>query len=235
MKKYLFIAAAVTALLIGATANAQTQINQALWNSGAGSITKSGSYILTSNITATTSIYGFNISASNVTLNLNGFTITGAASCSMSGCTALNNSYYGVYVQSGYTGITIENGSIANFYYGVYAANSNIHDLGISNCQAAIWANYSIIRHNVISNCDGWTIYDTGGTISDNALTNITYGIAGTDSSITNNTVVGAQQYGMSAFNSFVSGNTLVGNATDLSLGNNSVSNKNNACTAGAC
>ncbi len=59
---------------------------------------------------------GFFIEADNITLNLNGHTITGSYSGPLP--------YYGVLV-SGHSGVTIKNGTIQGFVYGVALVNSN--------------------------------------------------------------------------------------------------------------
>ncbi len=76
-------------------------------------ITQSGSYYLTGNIEATGSRGGVAILADNVTLDLNGFTINGAATTGFpSGVTPAN---------SARRGLVVRNGSINNFPgYGIF-------------------------------------------------------------------------------------------------------------------
>jgi parallel beta-helix repeat protein len=60
---------------------------------------------------------GFIIEADNITLNLNGHTITGSYS-------AIPNPEFGIYV-NGHTGVTIKNGTVQGFVFGVVLDNAN--------------------------------------------------------------------------------------------------------------
>ncbi len=238
MKKFLFIALAAAALIFGAVANAQTQINQANISSFPVVITKPGSYILTSNLNVTsTTSNAINIQASNVTLNLNGFSITGPNSCNATSCSG-NVSGYGIYASSAYTGTTVENGAVSGFYFDVLLFNGNIHDLALSSSIICLYAFNSTIRHNLVTYCPTYGVYTQFSTVTENSFTLNGTGLYAVNSSVFNNSAAN-NTYGI-ALSSGVAGanisasNTAPSNA-DLNLANNALSTKTNACSSGAC
>jgi hypothetical protein len=90
-------------------------------------ITASGSYYLTTNLYAATGT-GITISNNSVTVDLNGFALTGGAS-----------SAYGVYVPASQTNVTVRNGSIIGWQEGVVVFQNNsraivFERLAVSNC-----------------------------------------------------------------------------------------------------
>ena len=92
-------------------------------------ITASGYYYLTRNLTGSTGDAGITISASDVTLDLKGFSLRG-----------MGGSLDGVQVATGAANITIRNGAISYwggsgivFSFPTLATGSNIHDLHVSN------------------------------------------------------------------------------------------------------
>ncbi len=102
-------------------ADGQTLINQATVTAAGGfpyTISQSGSYKLSGNLVNPVFTNGIVIAASNVTLDLNGFTIS---------CTGAPANFetivYGITAQSsGLSGITIRNGSIRGFWSPIGAA-----------------------------------------------------------------------------------------------------------------
>ena len=104
--------AALTVLSFAASAGAvdgTIEINQAKVNAAGGfpyTISNTGSYRLTGNLTVPASTNGIIVSADNVTIDLNGFSIVGPGgpSTTPSGISAL-----------GFAGITVENGSVSGF------------------------------------------------------------------------------------------------------------------------
>jgi hypothetical protein len=255
MKKILFVLAAFAALLFGAMANAQTQINQANISSFPYVITQPGSYILTSNITVsvpgTTAIF---IQANNVVLNLNGYSVSGPLTCTGSSCnsTSAAAGVYGIAANA-----TIENGSISGFYYGAEVFSGSIRELQFSSCvyciyaynaairhntiigsaQNAIYAFYSNVGDNTISQAYGTGIYGSYSSIINNSVYQTTGGgLEGVNSSVVNNTVGNSSTWGIVLYGGYAGGNTSMNNTTsDLNLYSYAVSTKNNACTKGAC
>ncbi|HEY1851542.1 MAG TPA: hypothetical protein VGG60_11000, partial [Candidatus Binataceae bacterium] len=102
----LVICAGLATLLIGmswGSAHAQTKLVKPA-NGGTLKITKSGSYFLAANYISTLPFSSIiSISANNVTINLNGFTISD---------TAIGNTAPAISTTSGISGVTIVNGTI---------------------------------------------------------------------------------------------------------------------------
>jgi parallel beta-helix repeat protein len=160
-------------------------------------ITQPGSYYLTTNVVGVSSLHGINISANNVTLDLNGFSLQGSSSA-----------YDAIYIHASYTNVTVRNGNISGwsnasstYGYGVecYANNVILERLNVSANRYGIYLDSSgVVRdcncHNnaatgiyvvtgKVSGCEALNnaaigIYVVAGTVSDcDALTNASYGI----------------------------------------------------------
>jgi hypothetical protein len=232
VKKFLTIAAALAALILGTIASAQTQINQTNISSFPYNITQPGSYILTSNLTVTSAnTSAIIINSSNVTVNLNGFTISGPLQCSASSCTS---SWTSFGVEGSGNNITIHDGNINGFYAGASAWSGRIENLNVYSCQYGISATYATIRHNVAWNIASMGIYSSSGSVSENQVYNSNFAYQGYNTSFTNNTATNNSE-GLYMSGGTASGNSLVSNPTDIYLGNNAVTTKTNYCTKGAC
>ncbi len=86
------------------------------------SIHQSGSYYLTENV-ATSAMYGFFITADNVSIDLMGFTVTSSS-----------GGDYGVRLDGVRKNIKISNGTFDGFgYYGIYNSYSSSQNIGIKN------------------------------------------------------------------------------------------------------
>lgn len=130
------------------------------------SIDEPGSYVLTSNLTtaalddptATTAIV---VSADNVTLDMNGFSISGPTVCSCSTATSCTptGTAGGIEVSSlAVSGLTVFNGSIAGMPdRGVQAGrNARIYQLTVSgNGNTGATAGANSLFERVISTCNG--------------------------------------------------------------------------------
>jgi hypothetical protein len=68
-------------------------------------LTNSGSYYLTTNLTASAGQTGITVAANNITLDLNGWTLTGSGV----------NSGHGVYQSSAYRELSVFNGKVVNW------------------------------------------------------------------------------------------------------------------------
>jgi hypothetical protein len=234
MKKIIFALAVAFATLCCQQLAAQTQINQTGISSFPYTITKPGSYILTSNINAGTALYAFLVEANNVTLNLNGFTVSGAVVCSPSSCNT-NNNTFGIYSFSSYTNTTVENGTVTGFNNGVNINEGTIHDLTVTSAYDCIAGYYVNIHNNFTFSCVNFGIYDEFGTIKDNTVSSgANFGIYGNSATIVNNNVAHITNYGIYAETGMVQGNSTMYSGTDLTLLYSAVSNAN-ACSAGAC
>jgi hypothetical protein len=118
----------------------------------------SGSYYLTSNVTISISDHGIAVTGSNVTIDLNGFTLTGPGSGSTSG----------IYLNGGVSNVTITNGTIRNW------GSHGINALGNPNLHAE--------KLRVISNSGNGIAADVNAEIVNCvAESNVGVGIQGTD------------------------------------------------------
>lgn len=91
-------------------------------------ITATGAYKLTSNITAPSTV-GISVTASGVTLDLGGFTISGPISCSGTPLACTPSAPYGpggIQVSSVYEGVRIRNGTVKGFGSGISTGRSNV-------------------------------------------------------------------------------------------------------------
>lgn len=140
-------------------------------------ITQPGSYYLTGNITGDSLKSGIAISASDVTLDLNGFELAGG-----------NNPLTGIYVGTqGLSHVTIRNGSLRNWIGGVELGgigsvnNSTVSDLrvgGITGGSGISVGPGAIVERCSVINCTGnGIIAANGGLISDCTAANNGRGI----------------------------------------------------------
>ncbi len=120
-------------------------------------ITAPGSYYVTANLTGVSGQSGITINADNVTLDLNGFTLTGGIGT-------------GSGIISTKQRIRIRNGNICNWAgHGIWLATSNFacieHVIIYSNTVYGIIAN----EHTVINNCQAYNNGDAGFKVGNNS------------------------------------------------------------------
>ena len=145
----------------------QMEPRTAITNSGFVLISKPGTYYLTTNITVSTGD-GIDIYASNVVLNLNGFTISSTASPANG---------IGIWVSSGMANVRIENGfvtgSVTNnnsnvfsgngFQYGVLTGTSATENLVVSHVSVSGVSDEGIyLNMGNSSMADSCTAYSVG-------------------------------------------------------------------------
>ena len=132
---------------------------------------------------------GVLVGKSGITINLNGHTITGPTS----------GTNYGVY-DDGYARVTIENGTVQNFYDAVHVESSSqskilkIKAHGAQNAGIAYWYSLDgVIDHSGASHNSTYGIYLYENTnvsaTNSTATNNSTYGVYDYDSSATHNHV----------------------------------------------
>jgi len=121
-------------------------------------IASSGSYYLTTNIIGVAGEQGIEISANNVSLDLNGFSVTGAST-----------SYSGISILAGVSNSVVRNGIISgwgNLYTDLFSSGYNVafEDLIISGAHVGIqcFGNGGIIRNCTVSACNQYGIYLAG-------------------------------------------------------------------------
>jgi len=117
-------------------------------------ISQPGSYYLTTNI-VTASTYagnGIEILANNVSLDLNGFSVS---------CTSTNTGTYGIDIPYSQTNLVVRNGNLTGWSFGVlsgsgYTGNLVLETLNVANCNKAIYGGYGITLNGpaVIRDCN---------------------------------------------------------------------------------
>ncbi len=124
-------------------------------------ISAPGSYYLTGNITGANSKYCIRVNAANVSIDLNGFTITGVAS-----------SYAGIFLSNASARVSVRNGTITGFGFdgidGGFCANARFADLTLSGNGIGQSNRYGLRAGGsaIITNCTASS--NTGGGISFN-------------------------------------------------------------------
>jgi len=251
MLKILPLALLAIALLSAGRAFAvdgQVLVNQAAVLAGGGfpyKITQPGSYKLSGNlalgVTGAPCGDAIDIQSDDVTLDLNGFTISCQSSAGFNG--------YGVS-SIGFQDVTIANGSIRGpFNTGVYAwggsgliSSIRVSFIGVVGIRAAGGGDPSVInggwvveRCTAVNNNDGIAVTDAT-LVASVADSNRELGIYALASTVMNNVANNNGLYGIHAERSIFGGNTFVFNGTsDFDPTSTGQSQKNNACTSGTC
>ena len=156
----------------------------------------SGSYYLTSNLTCTG--HGIKIYASNVTVDLNGFTLSGDRDSIDSGIYIYGYSTYPV------ANVEIRNGTIRNFGNGIHTSTSYTSDIRIRDVR-------------VLNNSQNGLYVPALGTLVENCLVDSNggdYGIlAGNYATIINNSIRFNSGWGIFvSWHCLISGNTIISN-----------------------
>jgi parallel beta-helix repeat protein len=166
-------------------------------------ITQRGSYLLTGNLNVTASnVRAIDITGSDVTLDLNGFAITGPVTCSGAGgglsCGPASISGQGV---AGTTRTTVRNGSVRGFSGNLFFTSSFNR---IENVTVTDSADYGIITgtDSIVSGCIATRAF--GGGI-----------LASSGSVIEGNVTSGNKLDGINTVQSTVRGNTARGNGDE--------------------
>jgi len=213
-------------------------------------ISQPGSYYLTGNITGVASKNGIEITASNVTLDLNGFALQGVA-----------GSLDGVHVNVGVTtGVTVEHGAVTgwgldgvdmsfakkstlrlvraagNGAFGLLIGESSVMDACVANdnISGGVIANNScVISNTTFSDNGGDGISTATGAVivACAAYRNAGRGIFTNGSTVSDNTARSNGSVGISAGSgSIVSGNTASNNTGDGILVNTETFVRGNTC-----
>lgn len=184
-------------------------------------ITQPGSYQLTSNLVVPAGADGIDILSNNVTLDLNGFTISGPVTCTGSGATlACSVELQSGIVSNSSTNVTIRNGSVVGFYDGVFLNGQGnlVEDVHVSgNYNNGIFILNGVARRNT-ANLNG------------------SNGIVANGSTVTENVVNFNRGYGLFADTGGLYGsNTFQGNGFTSAFNDGSFSQGNNSCNGAGC
>ncbi len=147
------------------------------------SITNSDSYLVTENLIGTAGADGITIAASDVTLDLNGFSLTGVP-----------GSLNGIFVSGPFVNITIKNGTVYDWAAdGVSAFNAQVSSLSDVHATGNAGAGLRIGSASTVKGCKAYANggvgieADTGSTILEcTSRTNGQDGIVTADTSVVN-------------------------------------------------
>jgi len=189
----------------------------------------SGSYRLTGNIQVPSSTFGILVNAKNVTIDLNGFSITGPTDSN------------GIAAGSGFVGTTVENGTVTGFNQAIILNDNStvksVHADSNAKDGITVGSNSLVEDCTANSNLSGKGIScNAGCTISGNTLNNNKVGVivsSMTASLIVRNTINGnTTGLFLIGSNSGYGENVLNGNTADS---NGGTSMKNNVCNGVLC
>jgi hypothetical protein len=208
-------------------------------------ICASGSYVLQSDIVVPANTDGIDIAVPNVTIDLNGFTISGHVTCTGAGTTLhCSGSTSGGGIQevgSDVTGnITVRHGTVRGFGglgVGLTGVGNIVDGVNASeNMASGIFVWYGTVTKSTSSRNLGAGFVCFAGQVKDSAAYGNGFGILLNRCSATDNAVNYNAQYGISAFHSLISGNELDSNTLgDLYNEVGLVSSGDNSCTGVSC
>jgi parallel beta-helix repeat protein len=223
MKKvtYCLIVLFITLMVSAATLEAATVITSLPYT-----ITAQGSYIINQNLKA--SWHGIKVQANNVTIDLNGYSISG------------NNTSggYGIYM-NGRSNVEIRNGTIRNFgSHGIYEESSSGNSHRVVNVRVMnnkgngilLLGSNHMVKDCTTSNNGGSGIYThvgcmiSGNTVYDNGYEGIS---ANSGSTVSGNTAYNNGRTGIYAN----SGSTIIGNTAYSNGGHGIYCNGGGVCT----
>ena len=147
-------------------------------------IGKSGSYVLSSNLTTTsTSVNVIEVTADNVDIDLNGFSIIGPATCS-GNAPSCNGTGSGASdgIKHSASGLQIHDGTITGMArFGIAAANNALIDRVIvrGNGSSGISATFAIVTNSVIKENGDYGFIGQGKMDNCIVMDNGNYGAAG--------------------------------------------------------
>lgn len=165
-------------------------------------ITQPGSYILTSNLSVNVNTSAILIQADNVTLDLNGFTVSGPVSCSDDRPTTCNQSGFGTGINAGsQKNVTIRNGVVNGMgSIGVVAngMGARITDLTVSENadNGLLLSGLGALALRISATLNGGSGIESGGAatvIDSHAIANAEFGMTGL---ICSNSVMTANEFG---------------------------------------
>jgi hypothetical protein len=217
----LFILTAVTGCIPVFAVDGVVLINQASVTAAGGfpfKITQTGSYKLSGNLDVPAGINGIEINVNDVTLDLNGFTITGPITCDSSGCTPTSTASPSG-IQAFAVGITIRNGHVKGFARGVKTFGGLVEEMHVSgNVIDGIEGNDVVVRRNDASSNHGIGIQCFDCVVTENVAT-----------------LNGSNAFFMGGGGVFASNTTKSSLGVNISLSSLVVTQRNSSCDGFAC
>jgi hypothetical protein len=215
-------------------------------------ITHPGSYQLGSNLVVPDGVDGIDINAPDVTLDLNGFTIHGAVTCTGIGSTLFcgfpangaNPILSGSGIVSSKANVIVRNGTVRGFWnLGVFllGEDSVINSVNASeNTQGGLETNAGLIvsctaNRNGSTNSFGFGIFAEASQVKGSTANGNSWsGFLLESSGATDSVAVGNSSFGYSGLLSLVSNSVSAGNASDMqNLGG--LITVNNSCSGSLC
>jgi hypothetical protein len=192
-------------------------------------ITQPGSYKLSGNlVVSASSTDGIDITVSNVSIDLNGFTISGPVTCSGTGSSiiCLGRGGTGISTFAGLSvpiNVAVRNGSVVGFNNGIVLQQEGF--------------NYLVEEVQASGNTEFGLAVSNGLARRNTASANGIGGILASDSTVTENVANLNFHFGLEAFKGMYGSNTFDGNGgTPVNiLGSGAVSQNNNGCNGTAC
>jgi hypothetical protein len=210
-----------------------TLISQATVNAAGGfpyTISQSGSYRLSSNLTVTTvGTSAIVINADNVVLDLNGFTVAGLAG------SGPGNGIFGF----GHQNITVKNGVVTGWNLGIRLiangdVNALVEEVHASNNNFGISVGDGIVRRCTATGNSSVGITVTSGVVESNvSSSNLNGFLLGDGVTATGNSARLNTHVGLLAGQTVFGSNVFIGNGVDILFSTNSTSQNNNVCTGG--
>ena len=201
-------------------------------------ICQGGSYRLSGNLSVPANATGISITADNVSIDMNGFSIVGPGTCSGTPVPSCSGNSGGFGVQSGNDNITVRNGSVVGMGDGVAlfgrgelveSVNAKwISDIGI-------FVEFGTIRLSSATQNGFAGIWVAGGGSTErNTAVGNQYGVLTYFGSAIGN-VANSNQTGLGVLRSTFGSNSMQDNTTDLVTAGGSTSQNNNNCSGSSC
>jgi hypothetical protein len=247
MSKLLLTGLVGVALLLSApvfAVDGQILINQSTVMAAGGfpyKITQPGSYKLSGNLVVPANTDGIDVTADNVTLDLNGFNISGNRTCTYTAAgISCTGSIEGWGVLSQGSSTAVKNGSVTGMSGGIAAIAGSgtgalIEEVRVSQCQVGISA-VGIVRRSTASLNSAVGITVDRGVVEDNFMYENEEGMSVAFATVTGNVVNLSITYGMDSNYTTYGSNTFSQNKFGNILnGTGSTSQYTNNCDGGAC
>lgn len=132
-------------------------------------INRSGTYRLTGNLIVPAGLDAIRITNQvEATIDLNGFSIVGAASCSMTVNCAVNNGTAGVRISGAQAHATVINGNLRGFTaHAINGTSATVDNVRVSNNAGGIRVNYLVAQRVAATSNSGFGIDAAYSLISD--------------------------------------------------------------------